>query len=275
MTEQAGPKRSPGSVGAYKELRATVEGEAGRAWDSADRGLAELRASYERLREDPRYTEEHKSEQAWELYARASEKIVANRERARSLLEQQAKTDRRFSIPLPPEQSVTVTDPATLLACQNEHTRIIRKLDRLEANARGPSKRSPVEVLQEEYSKGLEAGGVQGGSICRGVLSAADELGIDAASVVDQYRNDRHRANLERAQASARLTDLFSKQGPPEPPFPGQEPVVGRGGSAIHAPPTPSSSPGTARRWSRAGGALGRSQRGPSTLVGSLCPRVR
>jgi hypothetical protein len=107
-----------------------------------------------------------------------------------------------------------------LLLSQNEHTRIVRKLDRLEASARGPFKRSRVEVLQEEYGRGLEVGGVQGGSICCGVLSAADELGIDTNSVVDRYRNQRHRDNLERAQHNVRLADLFSKQGPPEPPFP-------------------------------------------------------
>jgi hypothetical protein len=61
---------------------------------------------------------------------------------------------------------------------------------------------------------------VQGGAICRGVLSVCDELGIDKHSVVDGFRKERHRESLERAQHAGRLTDLISSGGAPEPPFP-------------------------------------------------------
>jgi hypothetical protein len=83
-----------------------------------------------------------------------------------------------------------------------------------------------LAVLREEYARGLETGGTQGGIVCRGVLAAADELGIDTDSVVDGFRKDRHRESLERAQRSEMLVGSIGGS-VPEPPF--KRPGSGRG----------------------------------------------
>src|SRR3712207_2624855 len=49
-----------------------------------------LRALYRELKEDPRYTDEHKAQKAWERYEATKEKIVAGKVKAKELLENQA-----------------------------------------------------------------------------------------------------------------------------------------------------------------------------------------
>ena len=119
---------------------------------------------------------------------------------------------------MPDSGMPTTIDPNKLLASQNEATRIIRKLDRLEAKGKGPFKPDRTEVLKAEYQRGLETGGMQGGAICRVVLAIADELGIDTNDIVDGFRKPRHCESLERAQHAARLSQLIGKQ-VSEPPF--------------------------------------------------------
>jgi hypothetical protein len=65
----------------------------------------------------------------------------------------------------------------------------------------------------------MEVGGIEGGCICRGVLSAARELGVDTDTVVNEFRKDRHHESLQRAEHSARLAGLISTKSVPEPPF--------------------------------------------------------
>jgi hypothetical protein len=202
----------------YEQLRDGLSGEAGQAWRQADMEESNLRALYRSLEEDPRYTTEHKAEKAWESYEAAREKIVAGREKARESLRKQAQTGERLSIPLPDGEALITTDTAKLLASQNEATRIIRKLER--SSAGGPFRPNRAEALKEEYSRGLEIGGMQGGVICRGVLAAADELGIDTNTVVDEFRKPRHREILEKASHAERVADLIGTRLNVEPPFP-------------------------------------------------------
>lgn len=203
----------------YESLRDSATGEAGEAWKAADREESNLHALYRELREDPRYTDEHKAEQAWQRYEAAKEKIAAGKEKARDLLEKQSRSGERFSIPLPDGESLITSDTNKLLASQNAQASIIRKLDRMDASGKGPFKPDRVEVLRREYGRGLEVGGVQGGIICRGVLAAADELGVDTNAVVDGFRKQRHRESLERAEHAERLSQHIGKH-VPEPPFP-------------------------------------------------------
>jgi hypothetical protein len=203
----------------YEQLRDSATGEAGAAWKAADRGEANLRTLYRDLKEDPRYTNEHKAEQAWQRYEAAKEKIIADKEKAREGLQKQVRSGERFSIPMPEGEHLITTDTAELLASQNEASRLVRKLDRLADAGAGPFKRNPNEVLKQEYERGLQIGGVQGGAICRGVLEAADELGLDKDEVVDGFRRQSHRNALEDAQRAALLSQHIGKQ-VPEPPFP-------------------------------------------------------
>jgi hypothetical protein len=202
----------------YEQLRDSATGEAGEAWKAADREAGNLYALYRELQEDPRFTSEHKAETAWKRYDAAAGKVEAGRAKARELLQKQARSAETASLPFPPTESPGTEDTNKLIASQNEASRIVRKLDRM-ASGKGPFKPDKVKVLKGEYERGLEAGGVQGGAICRGVLAAANELGIDADAIVDAFRKDRHHEALERAEHCARLTQHISTRAP-EPPFP-------------------------------------------------------
>ena len=215
----------------YEQLRDSATGEAGDAWKAADQEESSLRALYQELREDPRYTEAHKAQQAWESYESAKERIAEGKTKARELLEKQAHSAERSSVPFPAGEGIITSDTQKVLASQNEASRIIRKLDRLDASAKGPFRPDWAEVLRQEYGQGMDTGGMQGGAICRGVLSACDELGIDVNAVVDSFRKERHHEALQRAQHASRLVQYIGKR-IPEPPFrrPGPQRVrQGRG----------------------------------------------
>jgi hypothetical protein len=203
----------------YEQLRDSATGEAGAAWKAADREESNLRTLYRTLKEDPRYTEEHKAEKAWTAYEAAKEKIAEGKAKARESLQKQARSGERLSYPMPEGESLITTDTAKLLASQNEASRIVRKLDRLATSGTGPFKQNPAEVLKGEYERGLQIGDVQGGAICRGVLEAADELGVDKDQVVDAFRRQSHRNALQDAERASLLTQHISKQ-VPEPPSP-------------------------------------------------------
>jgi hypothetical protein len=102
----------------YEQLRDTTTGEAGAAWKAADCEESNLRALYRELKEDPRYTSEHKAEQAWRKYEAAKEKVAAGKTKARELLEKQARSGVRFSIPTPEGESPITSDTHKLLASQ-------------------------------------------------------------------------------------------------------------------------------------------------------------
>lgn len=90
-------------------------------------------------------------------------------------------------------------------------------------------------MLRQEYGRGLEAGGAQGGIVCRGVLAA--ELGIDVHSVVDGFQKDRHRESLERGELSGRLARTVGGS-VPEPPVarPGRPVQQGGGPGPLFVP---------------------------------------
>lgn len=201
----------------YEELRDQATGEGADAWREADREEGRLRALYRELKEDPRYTNEHKSETAWKAYENARGKIAENRAKARELLQKRARSAEEVSLPLPPFEALHTTDTNKLIASQNEASRIVRKLDRM-ATGDGPFRPDKAGALRKEYGRGLEVGGVQGGAICRGALEAADEVGVDRESVVGGFRKERHREALERAEHCARLAAHVGGK-VPEPPF--------------------------------------------------------
>jgi len=93
---------------------------------------------------------------------------------------------------MPESESLTTTNTEKLLLTKGAQSRIYRHLDRLE-NAPGPLKRSAIQVLEEEYTRGLQIGGPQGGAICRAVYEIARDTGADIDAMVDAHRKDSHR----------------------------------------------------------------------------------
>jgi hypothetical protein len=204
----------------YEQLRGSADGEAGEAWDRVDRQVRDLRKYYQTLKEDERYTDEYRAQEAWKRFEAAKPKIEQGKQKTKELLEQQVRSRHQASIPMPKGHRGPVHDTNKLIAAQNEASRIIRKLDRQSSDKspKSPFKPDKTETLRTEYERGLEIGGLQGASICRGVLSAADEVGVDADSIVDGFRTERHHESLQRSQQAARQLDLIGSD-VPEPPF--------------------------------------------------------
>jgi hypothetical protein len=217
MTEEAHSPNQP--LSSYEDLRGSARGQAGELWKAADKEEASLGAYYEQLKEDPRFTEEHKAELAWGRYNQAKEKIVEGREKAGEQLANDAAVYHRQSIPFPASEGPVTQDSQKILITQNETARISRKLSRMQEQTTGPFRPDLTSALREEYERGLEVGGVMGGSLCRGVLAVCDEYGVEANAVVDSFRQDRHRELIERAQYAEHLQDYLGKR-VSEPPYP-------------------------------------------------------
>src|SRR3712207_9186750 len=94
----------------YEQLRDSATGEAGEAWRRADREETNLRTLYRNLKDDPRYTPEHKAERAWAAYEKDAPKITHGRTKARELLEKQVRNAERFSVPMPDGEGGTTTE---------------------------------------------------------------------------------------------------------------------------------------------------------------------
>jgi hypothetical protein len=209
--------RQSRGVSSYTELRDSVDGEAGTAWRTADKEAENYQQFIEGLRRDNRFSDEHKASEAWRRYLKSREVVESNRQKAKEKLSQNAATARRFSIPMPKETALHASSDQAVIAAQNEASRIVRQVDRSKSQP-GPFKADPVETLRSEYGRGLGIGGVQGAAICRGVLSASEELGVGTESVVGPHREKRHLDSLERAENFERMS--FSIGGSlREPPF--------------------------------------------------------
>jgi hypothetical protein len=214
----------------YEQLRDSVENnEARAAWMDHDRRLSALTETYRTLKDDARYTEEHKANQMWEAYEKESEHIQAAGERARVLLEKEAQGHEMMSVPRPKGERLTNLTAEKLIAAQNEAGRILRKVERM--------KDSPIRginharTLKDEYQRGIEVGGVEGVAICKGTLMAADELGIAPEEFLNDLRTPEQLAELDKAQRCQMMAFFIGKH-IPEPPLrrPGGSTPSGAGG---------------------------------------------
>jgi hypothetical protein len=214
----------------YEGLRESVENtEAKAAWKDADRRREHLSQTYRTLSEDPRFTSEHKASQLWEAYEEQSAHIQAAGEKARSLLEKEAKGHEMMSVPRPKGENIFNLSAERLLASQNEAGRIVRKMQRLQdASSAGPFKPNTADLLREEYARGIEAGGIEGVAICKGALMAADELGISEDAFLNDLRTPEQLAMLERAERARRMAFSIPTS-IPEPPLkrPREQPASG------------------------------------------------
>jgi len=208
----------------YEGLQNSVENDDARAaWKYSDNLAHNLTQRYHELKSDPRYTNDFKAEEAWKAFDKASVKISAEKEKARSLLQKEAAYNEEMSIPRPRGESLKATSTERLLGAQNHAAKVVRMAERLEQRAaKGGSpigRPSLPSVLKDEYARGINTGGVEGAVACRGTLMAAQELGVDADSFLNDLREDKHLESLDKARRLTTMSQAISKQ-VPEPPFP-------------------------------------------------------
>jgi hypothetical protein len=102
----------------YESLRNQAPSQAGELWKLADSQECAFRAYCRDLKEDPRYSREHKYELAHERYEADNVKIAPNKAKARELYEKQALPAERLSFPLPDGEALITNDTQKLLATQ-------------------------------------------------------------------------------------------------------------------------------------------------------------
>jgi hypothetical protein len=203
----------------YEQLRNSVENsEARAAWMDHDRRQHRLTQTYRSLKDDPRYSGSHKAEQMWAAYEREGEHIQAAGEKARELLERDARGHEMRAMPRPKGENVTNLSAERLSLAQAEAARIVRKTQRLQnASYAGPFNQSTADVLREEYARGIESGGVEGVAICKGTLMAADELGISEEEFLDSLRTSEQLEALDKARRARMMAQSISKRIPTPP----------------------------------------------------------
>src|SRR5215212_7295154 len=200
----------------YEQLQNSVEDNETRAsWKYADARSRDLVESYRALKDDPRYTPDHKAELSWAAYEKTGPQIKASKEKARGLLEKEAAYNEEMSIPRPRGESLKVTSTERLLAAQNHAAKVVRMAERLEQRAaKGGSpigRPSLPSVLKDEYARGIATGGVEGAVACRGTLMAAQELGVDADSFLNDLRKPEHMESLDKARRYEQMAQSISK----------------------------------------------------------------
>jgi hypothetical protein len=202
----------------YEGIQEQAKGPGVEEWRRADKARADLSEFYRTLQEDPRISDLARSEQAWQRYEAVKAQVEAESTKAKELSARSRDTLERLSIPTPESEGLITTNTEKLLLTQGEANRINRRLERLESVA-GPIKPSSEAILKEEYARGLQVGGPQGGAICRAVVEIARDAGADINRIVDEHRKEHHRKALEDAQSAMMREQLISRS-VSKPPFP-------------------------------------------------------
>src|SRR5215203_4209259 len=182
----------------------------------------DLIRQYESLDNDERYTDEHRATAAWQAYDESKPLIEQKANAAREKLLKSADYYEMSSIPLPGGQSLRTNNVELLSLTQGERARIVERLGyeppniaRMKAagkNVPASTEARPANVLREEYARGLDIGGVQGGAICRAVISLAEDRGMSVDDIVDEHRRDWQRQRLQSAQdARIQARSIYSR----------------------------------------------------------------
>jgi hypothetical protein len=213
--EQAQVEQQQHPVNSYEAIRdsAPISKETHDLWLQADRGALNLQQSYENLSQDTVLTDEARARRAQELYEQRGRRVIAQRQQVRDALLKAVKSAENSSFPMPGGEGITTTDANKLLASQNEADRIVRTLERRkERDKIGGG--DPSTYLKQEYERGLEIGGVEGGAICRGALRAAEEMGQGTDWLP---RGERHIQQLDIARRLFHASGIISTEAPKPP----------------------------------------------------------
>lgn len=186
-----------------------------RQWIEADQSERMLRQAYERIDQDQDITGEAKARLANEAYEQHRTRIEGRKKAARESLLKAAKSREQFSIPRPSGEALSSNDATKLVADQNEAARLVRTIERRQDKP-GPFTFNAGEYLAQEFKRGLEVGGAEGGSIVRGCLRAGQELG-GGDQWLDHVRGDKHLKALDDARRLEHFAGLISTKAPKPP----------------------------------------------------------
>jgi hypothetical protein len=206
----------------YESIQESAKGPGVDEWREVDKSRAALSQLYRDLADDPRYSEEYKSEQAWRRYEETRARIEQLAPEAREQMLRSAETSERFSIPTPEGEGLLTKDTDKLLLTAHERSRLEGLLARAENSGSGPFRPDPIEKLAEEYERGLKEGGPGGGATCRAIHGLCRDWGLDIDAIVDKHRRPSQRGALEDAEVARMRTRLVGKS-VPRPPFPHPE----------------------------------------------------
>jgi hypothetical protein len=215
----------------YEQVQESARGAGVEQWREADRVRAELGELYRNLKEDARYSNEHKAETAWRQYELLKEKIEQLAPEARQKMLKSAESLERLSIPTPEGEGLITKDTNKLLLTAHERSRIEGLINRAQRAAKGPFKVNPVDILKRAYERGLDQGGPGGGAAVRAVYEIARDWGLNIHAIVDAHRKPRHHGALEDAQQARRHAQMVSRS-VPQPPFPHPERISQERGRA-------------------------------------------
>jgi hypothetical protein len=182
----------------------------------------DLIRQYESLDSDERYTDEHRATAAWQAYDESKSLIEQKAKSAREKLLESADRHELSSLPFPGGQSLRTDDVQLLALSQGERSRIVERLGyeppniaRMKAagkNVPASAEARPANVLREEYARGLDIGGPQGGAICRAVIGLAEDRGMNVDDIVDEHRRQWQRDYLQNAQeARIQARSVYSR----------------------------------------------------------------
>jgi len=206
--------------GAYERLRDDPSSDrygAIKKWRAADADSERLMLTYQQLKNDEELSDVGRSERAWQAYDNKAQDIEAKRVAAREELQRSARSSQKLSVPLPENAKHEPTDANEAMLDHQIADQLRRILERM-SNKGGPLAPKPANFLREKYGDALQATGVNAASQARAVLILAQEHGVPISSVVDTYRQDRHREHQARAEREATWANMIPSA-PPKPPF--------------------------------------------------------
>jgi hypothetical protein len=200
----------------YEELRDRIPDPGVREmWRAGDADAARSREEMQRVHEDETLSEEGKKQEAQRIIDRYAGKAQQHYADAREKAARSVDNAYGFSIPMPDGGALATSrakDSSEIVAIQGEAETIVQKVAgrSLQAMTKEASKNPNdrgireaagrrAEALKEEYAKAMALGGLEGKVLAHATLRAAEAMGMDYDSVVDEFRNDRQRRYVEEA----------------------------------------------------------------------------
>jgi hypothetical protein len=156
----------------YESIQQEARGPGVEKCRRIDKLRADLTNLYNSLREDTRYTEEHKAELAWSEYEKVSPQIQQLTPEAHQEMLKNAEDLERQSIPTPEGEHIYTSDTNKLLLTAHKRSRLEGLINRVEKAAdKGPFKANPADSWQKSTRVGSVRAAL--GAVQRCVLSTS------------------------------------------------------------------------------------------------------